>query len=35
MYDLVDQRVDRLSQGSRFILWAMRNWTKAVGEARL
>lgn len=34
MYDLVDQRVDRLSQGSRFVLWAMRNWTQAMTEGR-
>ena len=34
MYEFLDQRVDRLSQGSRFILWAMRNWTNAVAEGQ-
>jgi hypothetical protein len=34
MYDLVDQRVDRLCHGSRFMLWAMRNWVQAVGDGQ-
>ncbi len=29
MYSFVDRPVSCLSQGSRFALWAMRNWTKA------
>ena len=29
MYAFIDQSVDRLSDGSRFILWAMRGWVRA------
>jgi hypothetical protein len=29
MYLLIDQPVHRLSQGSRFLLWAMRSWATA------
>ncbi|MDO7840705.1 hypothetical protein [Sphingomonas immobilis] len=29
MYSFVDRPVDSLSQGSRFVLWAMRRWTSA------
>ncbi len=29
MYDFVDQPVDRLSNGGRFLLWAMRGWSHA------
>lgn len=32
MYSFVDQPVQRLSQGSRFVLWAMRSWMKAVSD---
>lgn len=31
MYLLIDRPVHRLSQGSRFLLWAMRSWVTAVG----
>lgn len=30
MYDLVDQRFDRLCKGSGFLLWATRSWTRAL-----
>jgi hypothetical protein len=30
MYDLLDRPVMNLSPGGRFILWAMRGWTRAV-----
>ena len=29
MYDFVDQSAARLTEGSRFILWAMREWSSA------
>lgn len=32
MYALVDQPVDRLCQGSRFVLWAQRSWTQAASD---
>ena len=31
MYLLIDRPVHRLSQGSRFLLWAMRSWVTATG----
>jgi hypothetical protein len=31
MYLLIDRPVHRLSQGSRFLLWAMRSWVTAAG----
>lgn len=30
MYQFVDQPVERLDDGSRFVLWAMRAWTNAL-----
>ncbi len=32
MYDFVDQPVDRLCNGGRFLLWAMRGWACAMGQ---
>ncbi|MBV9840822.1 MAG: hypothetical protein JOY99_04665 [Sphingomonadaceae bacterium] len=32
MYELVDRPVERLSEGSRFLLWAMRAWTDSLGR---
>lgn len=32
MYGFVDQPINRLSHGSRFILWAMRAWIHAMGR---
>ena len=34
MYDLIDRRIDHLDEGGRFVLWAMRAWTSAIGERR-
>lgn len=30
MYAYIDQPVDRLCNGGRFLLWAMRGWTQAL-----
>lgn len=30
MYDLIDQPIGRLCQGSGILLWAMRGWTRAL-----
>jgi len=34
MYDLIDRPVERLGQGSRFILWAMRAWVTGIGKGQ-
>ncbi|MFT4026622.1 MAG: hypothetical protein QM676_07470 [Novosphingobium sp.] len=33
MYDFVDQPVERLCNGGRFLLWAMRGWSHAKGRS--
>jgi hypothetical protein len=30
MYTLIDRPVERLGNGARFVLWAMRGWTQAM-----
>lgn len=32
MYDFVDQPVERLCNGGRFLLWAMRGWAGATAQ---
>jgi hypothetical protein len=32
MYDFVDQPVERLCNGGRFLLWAMRGWSLAIAQ---
>ena len=32
MYDFIDQPVESLDNGGRFLLWAMRGWTRATGR---
>ncbi|WP_156679749.1 hypothetical protein [Sphingomonas profundi] len=34
MYEFLDQPVERLGNGSRFILWAMRAWVNAARRGR-
>jgi hypothetical protein len=34
MYQFVDQPVEHLGNGSRFVLWAMRGWTNALRRER-
>lgn len=34
MYRFVDQPVDRIADGSHFLLWAMRAWVRAAGQER-
>lgn len=34
MYDLVDQPVERLCNGSRFLLWATRGWALAMAQGK-
>jgi len=34
MYAYVDQPVERLCMGGRFLLWAMRGWSQAVESGR-
>lgn len=34
MYEFVDQRVTSLDHGSRFLIWSMRSWVKALTERR-
>lgn len=32
MYDMIDQRTAALCAGSRFLLWSMRSWVRALGR---
>lgn len=33
MYDFLDRPVTQLDRGGRFLVWSMRVWVKAMGEA--
>lgn len=34
MYAYIDQPVERLCMGGRFLLWAMRGWSQAISSSR-